>query len=379
MGRPAVQRTSESEDKTMTETEKKVSVQEVPGWEKGVRRVVPYVPGEQPKRKDIIKLNTNECPYPPSPEVQKLAAAYETDELRLYPDPDASVLTDSIADYLGVKRDQIFVGVGSDDVLAMAFLTFFNTGKPILFPDITYSFYDVWAELFRIPYRCPALDDEFNIRKEDYLVENGGIVIANPNAPTGVELGQDVIEEIIARNPDSVVIIDEAYVDFGAKSVLPLVEKYENLLVVQTFSKSRAMAGMRIGFAVGSPKLISYLKDVKFSFNSYTMNRPTICWGAASIRDDVYFRETVGKIISTRERTKKELAQLGFTFRDSKTNFIFASHQSVPAAELFEALKAEGIYVRYFKKPRIDNFLRISIGTDEEMDRLIAFLKNYIN
>lgn len=359
--------------------EEKIIISEASGWEKGVRKVVPYVPGEQPKRKDIIKLNTNECPYPPSPEVQKLAAQYETEELRLYPDPDASLLTNSIAEYLGVQEDQVFVGVGSDDVLAMAFLTFFNTEKPILFPDITYSFYDVWANLFRIPYRCPALDENFRIQKEDYLKENGGIVIANPNAPTGVELSQDVIEEIIANNPDSVVIVDEAYVDFGAKSALPLVEKYENLLVVQTFSKSRAMAGLRIGFAVGNPRLIAYLKDVKFSFNSYTMNRPTICWGAASIQDDAYFRMSVGKIIATRERTKKELAQLGFSFQDSKTNFIFASHETIPAAQLFEALKEEGIYVRYFKKPRIDNFLRITIGTDEEMDRLILFLKNYIH
>ncbi len=348
------------------------------GWEQGVRRVVPYVPGEQPKRKDIIKLNTNECPYPPSPKVRRLAAEFETESLRLYPDPDASLLSGAIAEYLGVEEEKVFVGVGSDDVLAMAFLTFFNTDRPILFPDITYSFYDVWAELFRIPYRCPALDEAFAIRKEDYLTENGGIVIANPNAPTGVELSQDIIEEIVAKNPDSVVIVDEAYVDFGAKSALPLVEKYENLLVVQTFSKSRAMAGMRIGFAVGSPKLIGYLKDVKFSFNSYTMNRPTIAWGAACIRDDVYFREIVDKIISTREWTKQKLTELGFTFADSKTNFIFAAHRSVPASELFEALKEQGIYVRYFRKPRIDNYLRITIGTDEEMRQLIDFLRKYL-
>lgn len=357
----------------MTESGKKC------GWENWVRRVVPYVPGEQPKRKDIIKLNTNECPYPPSPEVKKCAAEFETDLLRLYPDPDASLLTDSIAEYLGVDSSRVFVGVGSDDVLAMAFLTFFNSEKPILFPDITYSFYDVWADLFRIPYQCPPLDAEFRIRKEDYMVPNGGIVIANPNAPTGIELGQDVIEEILAANPDSVVIVDEAYVDFGAQSTLGLLERYDNLLVVQTFSKSRAMAGMRIGFAVGSEKMISYLKDVKFSYNSYTMNFPTIAWGAACVKDVDYFREIVGKVIATRERTKQALTELGFTFGDSRTNFIFAAHKKIPAVQIFEALKEEGIYVRYFKKPRIDNFLRISIGTDEEMDRLIAFLKNYIN
>ena len=347
-------------------------------WEAGVRRVVPYTPGEQPSRKDIIKLNTNECPYPPSPRVLEAVREFDADSLRLYPDPDAAVLTSALARYLGVEEEQVFVGVGSDDVLAMAFLTFFNTDRPILFPDITYSFYDVWAELFRIPYRCPKLDDHFRLKKEDYLTENGGIVIANPNAPTGVALETDVIEEIIAANPDSVVIVDEAYVDFGADSVLPLVDKYDNLLVVQTFSKSRAMAGMRIGFAVGCPKLIRYLKDVKFSFNSYTMNRPSIVWGTASIQDEEYFRRTVERIVTTRERTKRELARLGFSFPDSRTNFIFAAHESIPARELFEALKKEGIYVRWFNRLGIDNYLRISIGTDEEMDALIGFLGTYI-
>lgn len=348
------------------------------GWEEKVRRVVPYIPGEQPKQKGIIKLNTNECPYPPSPLVKRKAAEFRTDELRLYPDPDASLLVKSLADYYGVKEDQIFVGVGSDDVLAMSFLTFFNSDRPVLFPDITYSFYDVWAELFQIPYRCPALDEDFRLKKEDYLSENGGIVIPNPNAPTGLYEELDTIEEIVASNPDSVVIIDEAYVDFGGRSALELVDKYENLLVVQTFSKSRAMAGIRIGFAAGSSKLICYLKDVKFSFNSYTMNAPSIAWGAASILDDGYFKETVGKIINTRERVKKELSALGFVFPDSSSNFIFASHKSIPASELFEALKQEGIYVRHFNKPRIDNYLRITIGTDEHMDELLTFLKRYI-
>lgn len=349
------------------------------GWEEQVRRVVPYIPGEQPKQKGIIKLNTNECPYPPSPLVKKNAAAFETDLLRLYPDPEASLLVNALADYCGVDEDQIFVGVGSDDVLAMSFLTFFNSEKPVLFPDITYSFYDVWAELFHIPFRRPKLDEEFRLVKEDYFEENGGIVIPNPNAPTGLLESLDTIEEIAAGNPDSIVIIDEAYVDFGGVSAIPLVKKYENLLVVQTFSKSRAMAGIRIGFAVGSKKTIGYLRDVKFSFNSYTMNAPSIAWGTASIRDDGYFKETVGKIINTRERVKKELKGLGFTFPDSMSNFIFAAHKTIPAAELFQALKQEGIYVRYFNKPRIDNYLRITIGTDEEMDRLLTFLNKYIN
>ena len=285
----------------------------------------------------------------------------------------------ALADYYGVDADQVFVGVGSDDVLAMSFLTFFNSEKPVLFPDITYSFYDVWAELFHIPYRCPELDNDFRLVKEDYLTENGGIVIPNPNAPTGLFESLDTIEEIVVGNPDSMVIIDEAYVDFGGVSAMSLVDKYDNLLVVQTFSKSRAMAGIRIGFAVGSKNAIGYLKDVKFSFNSYTMNAPSIAWGTASIRDDGYFKETVGKIINTRERVKKELAGLGFTFPDSMSNFIFASHETIPAAELFQALKQEGIYVRYFNKPRIDNYLRITVGTDEEMDRLLTFLKQIIH
>ena len=282
------------------------------GWEEQVRRVVPYIPGEQPKQKGIIKLNTNECPYPPSPLVKQKAAEFQTDDLRLYPDPDASLLVKALADYYGVKEDHIFTGVGSDDVLAMSFLTFFNSDKPILFPDITYSFYDVWAELFHIPYRTPALDEAFRLKKEDYLCENGGIIIPNPNAPTGLSEELDTIEAIVAGNPDSLVIIDEAYVDFGGESAIGLVDKYENLLVVRTFSKSRAMAGIRIGFAVGSSRVIRYLKDVKFSFNSYTMNAPSIAWGAASILDDGYFKETVGKIINTRERVKKELRELGF-------------------------------------------------------------------
>ena len=272
----------------------------------------------------------------------------------------------------------MFVGVGSDDVLALAFLTFFNSKKPILFPDITYSFYDVWADLYGIPYRTPELDEKFRLKKEDYLSENGGIIFANPNAPTGLMENLDTIEEIVAKNPDSVVIVDEAYVDFGGVSALPLVDKYENLLIVQTFSKSRALAGMRIGFAIGQKKLISYLNDVKFSFNSYTMNRLTIACGKACVEDRGYFQEITGKIVATREWTKQKLAELGFTFPDSKANFIFATHKTVPAQELFENLKTAGIYVRYFKKPRIDNYLRITVGTQAEMERLVEVLAELV-
>ena len=299
-------------------------------------------------------------------------------DLRLYPDPSAGALVKAIADYCGLNEDQVFVGVGSDDVLAMSFLTFFNGEKPVLFPDITYSFYDVWAELFRIPYERPALDDSFHIKKEDYFKENGGIIFPNPNAPTGVELPLQDIEEILKANPGSVVIVDEAYIDFGAHSALPLISKYDNLLVVQTFSKSRSMAGMRIGFACGNPVLIKYLNDVKYSFNSYTMNRTSLAAGVAAIGDRDYFEDTCQKIMDTREWTQKELKALGFTFQDSKANFIFAAHKTCPAKQIFEALRAKHIYVRYFAKPRIDNYLRITIGTREEMEQLIRFLKEYL-
>lgn len=347
-------------------------------WEANVRKVVPYTPGEQPKEANIIKLNTNECPYPPAPEVRELLAAMKYEDFRLYPDPCATKLVDAISDHYKVPSNQIFVGVGSDDVISMAFLTFFNSDKPILFPDITYSFYDVWADLYHIPYkRCP-LDDNFRIVKEDYLKENGGIIFPNPNAPTGVLEDVSMIEDIISHNPDSVVIIDEAYIDFGGKSVLPLIDKYDNLLVVQTFSKSRAMAGMRIGFAFGSKKLIKYLNDAKFSFNSYTMNMPSLELGAASVKDDEYFKKTCHMIMETRRRVKCELKSLGFSFPDSQANFIFAKHENVSGQSLFCALKAAGIYVRHWNAPRIEDYLRISIGTDEQMDRLIAFLKDYL-
>lgn len=347
-------------------------------WERNIRKVVPYTPGEQPNQPDMIKLNTNENPYPPAPKVQQVLKEMDAGDLRLYPDPSAGALVKAIADYYGLKEDQVFVGVGSDDVLAMSFLTFFNGEKPVLFPDITYSFYDVWAELFRIPYERPALDDSFHIKKEDYFKENGGIIFPNPNAPTGVELPLQDIEEILKANPGSVVIVDEAYIDFGAHSALPLISKYDNLLVVQTFSKSRSMAGMRIGFACGNPVLIKYLNDVKYSFNSYTMNRTSLAAGVAAIGDRDYFEDTCQKIMDTREWTQKELTVLGFTFQDSKANFIFASHKTCPAKQIFEALRAKHIYVRYFAKPRIDNYLRITIGTREEIEQLIRFLKDYL-
>lgn len=348
-------------------------------WESYVRKVVPYVPGEQPDKDKMIKLNTNENPYPPAPGVAKVLAGYDADRLRLYPEPTCKVLVDAIAEYYGISREQVFVGVGSDDVLAMIFMTFFNSDRPILFPDITYSFYDVWADMLRIPYETKALDENFMIRPEDYYEENGGVVFPNPNAPTGIQMRLFEIEDIVSHNRNEIVVVDEAYIDFGGESALPLIEKYDNLLVVQTFSKSRSMAGMRIGFAMGNPKLIRYINDVKYSFNSYTMNQTALALGVEAIRDKAYFEETRAKIIATREWTKAELKKLGFSFGDSMSNFIFATHKTVPACEIYEALREENIYVRYFAKERINNYLRISIGTPKEMEALIDFLKQYLN
>lgn len=347
-------------------------------WEDNVRKVVPYVAGEQPKKANVIKLNTNECPYPPAPGVRKLAEEMDYDKLRLYPDTDSTILVKELADYYGVKPSQVFVGVGSDDVLATAFVTFFDSGRPILFPDITYSFYDVWADLYRIPYiKCP-LKDDWHLDVEAFKQPNGGVIFPNPNAPTGLFEDLSVVEEILEANRDVVVIVDEAYVDFGGASSLSLLEKYDNLLVVQTFSKSRSMAGLRIGFCIGSEKMIKYLNDVKFSINSYTMNMPSQVMAVEAVRDDAYFKSVTEKIIATRERVKKEMAELGFTFPDSKTNFIFASHKTVPAKEIFEALREQDIYVRFWNKERINNSLRITIGTDEEMNTMIGFLKTYL-
>ena len=347
------------------------------GWETYVRKVEPYVPGEQPKHK-VIKLNTNENPYPPSPKVQKIIDGFDAQQLRLYPDPEVSELIAAIAKNKGLDKEQVFVGVGSDDVLAMSFLTFFGSEQPILFPDITYSFYDVWAELFRIPYEQIPLQEDFRICVDDYKRKNGGIVIPNPNAPTGIAESLDAIEEIIAATPDSVVIIDEAYVDFGTKSAQELLKTYENLLVVQTFSKSRSLAGSRIGYAMGSKKLIAYLNDCKYSFNSYTMDRLTIQVGKVSMEDEPYFTEQVHRIIETREWAKEQLKKLGFDFPDSKANFIFARHKEIAAEDIFAALKQRDIYVRYFKKPRIDNYLRITIGTKEEMEQLMNALQEIL-
>jgi histidinol-phosphate aminotransferase len=311
--------------------------------------------------------------------VEEALKNFDADQLRLYPDPAIKKLTDAIAEYYHVGEEQVFVGVGSDDVLAMSFLTFFNDKEnPILFPDITYSFYDVWAELYRIPYETQALDEEFRILPQDYQKKNGGVIFPNPNAPTGRMLPLSVIEQIIEANRDVVVIVDEAYIDFGGESAVPLTEKYDNLLVVQTFSKSRAMAGARIGFAIGDPKLIKYLNDVKFSFNSYTMDHITIETGTAAIQDGTYFKETVAKIVCTRERVSKELRKLGFQFADSSANFLFVTHPAHKAEDIQAMLRENHVYVRHFGGERICNYLRITIGTDDQMDRLLSLLNGYL-
>ncbi len=336
-------------------------------WAANVREVTPYVPGEQPKRKDIIKLNTNENPYPPSPKVFEIHKGVDVSSFARYPELSARSLTRGIAAYHGISEREVFVGVGSDDVLSLSFLTFFNSGKPILFPDITYSFYPVWADVYRIPYECPPLRDDFTIDPEDYMRENGGVVIANPNAPTSIGMPASEVERVIAANPGVVVIVDEAYVDFGGETVLPLIHRYDNLLVVRTYSKSRSMAGMRIGYAMGNADLIQALNNVKESVNSYTINTESILLGRASLEDEEYFQENLRKIMATRDRTKEALKKLGFEVKDSSTNFLFAAHERVSAKDIFEALKERGIYVRYFDKPRIGNYLRITVGTDEQM------------
>ena len=346
-------------------------------FENNIRKVEPYVPGEQPQG-NVIKLNTNENPYPPAPGVRTALQNVDTDLMRRYPDPTAGELVHTLAEYYGVKDEQVFVGVGSDDVLAMCFLTFFNSQKSILFPDITYSFYKVWAELYRIPYECPQVDSQFRIVKEDYYKENGGVIFPNPNAPTSIYEELDFVEDILQHNQDVIVIVDEAYVDFAGKSALELIDRYDNLIVVQTFSKARSIAGMRIGYAISNPTLIKYLNDAKYSFNSYTMNQTSLVCGVEAVKDRTYFEEQTAKIIETREWSKKQLSALGFVFPDSRANFIFAKHPEFDAKELFEALKKENIYVRFLGGSRIKDYLRISIGTRQEMEMLISFLKTYI-
>lgn len=347
-------------------------------WEKNIRKVVPYVAGEQPNKPDMVKLNTNECPYPPAPAVEEVIKNMDADRFRLYPDPTVNALVRALAEFYNVDEDMVFVGVGSDDVIANAFLTFFNSDKPILFPNITYSFYPVWADLYNIPYVTPEVGEDFKINPADYYQENGGIIFPNPNAPTSIYEPLSFVEDIMEHNKDSVVIVDEAYIDFGGESALSLVKKYENLLVIQTFSKSRSMAGMRIGFAIGNKKLIQAMQDVKYSINSYTMNMPSIEAGVASVKDKEYFDMTRAKIIATREKTKERLKELGFTFPESMANFVFATNKNLDMTKLFEYLREKNIFVRHWNNPLIKDYLRITIGTDEEMEKLFKEIKSFM-
>lgn len=347
-------------------------------WTKNLRNIEPYVPGEQSKDKDIVKINANENPYPPSPKAIELLKSFDTNKLRFYPSANSTKLKEAIAKYYKVDVSNVFVGNGSDDVLAVAFQSFFNSDKPIAYPDLTYSFYPVWCSLFGIEYKNYPVGDDFRINPEDYREENGGVVIPNPNAPTSLGEGLDFVEKILDYNQDSVVIIDEAYVDFGGTSSVPLINKYENLLVTGTFSKSRSLAGLRIGFAIGSKALIDVMEAVKNSYNSYTVDSLSIEMGAASIEDDEYFKSTCKKVIKTRERVTLELEKLGFDVLDSQTNFIFATHNEHNMKSLFEYLKTQKVFIRYFSLPRIENYVRITIGTNEEMDIFLKKTKEFI-
>ncbi len=348
-------------------------------WRDNVRRGTPYIPGEQPDEKNVVKLNTNENPYPPAPGVARVLRELDAEDLRRYEDPRSTALVRELARFYGVGDDQIYVGAGSDDVLAMSFFTFFNSEKPVLFPDITYSFYPVLAGICRIPYEEIPLDEDLKIRPEDYRRENGGIVFANPNAPTGIYLPLCEVEKILQANPDVVVIVDEAYIDFCGGSAMELLPAYENLLVVQTFSKSRSLAGMRIGFAVGNVELISALWDVRDSCNPYGLSLPGILTGVEAVRDRDYFEDVTAKIVATRERSKERLKDLGFTFPDSRTNFIYARHGSVSGREIYRAMSEQKIYLRYFDGPRLSPFVRITVGKDEEMDVLFKALEKFLN
>lgn len=350
-------------------------------WSPEVRELEPYVPGEQPKIQNLLKLNTNENPYPPSPKVVEAVQAvltHQADALRLYPDPDATALKHAIAKQQNIDVSQVFVGNGSDEVLAHIFKAFFLQDEPILYPDITYSFYPVYSQFFGTKTKEIPLNDNFEIEVKDYVQPNGGVIITNPNAPTSIALGLTEIEQILKANPDRVVVIDEAYVDFGAESAVSLVNRYENLVVCQTTSKSRSLAGLRVGFAIAQSHLIAALEAVKNSFNSYPIDRFAIAAAVASFEDQTYFEEQCQKVISSREKLVDELTALGFKVLPSKANFIFASHPSHDAGQLAQQLREQGIIVRYFNKPRINQFLRITVGTDEQNERLVQTLKEDI-
>jgi histidinol-phosphate aminotransferase len=344
-------------------------------WSPAVNQLSPYVPGEQPKIENLVKLNTNENPYGPSPRVIEAIQDELGDTLRLYPEPTACRLRETVADYYGLQPEQVFIGNGSDEILAHTFFALFQQPQPLLFPDVTYSFYPVYCRLYDIDYRTIALADDFSLRIDDYDRPNGGIIFANPNAPTGRLLPLDDIETLLRRNRNSVVAVDEAYIDFGGESAAKLVAHYDNLLVIQTLSKSRSLAGMRIGLALGDAALLEGLIRVKDSFNSYPIDRLAQVAAIAAFADEVYFRETCRRIIDERESMATELRALGFEMPPSAANFVFARHPARDAAELAAELREAGILVRHFRLPRIDQYLRITVGTAEQNRRLIEALK----
>lgn len=345
-------------------------------WSRIVHELTPYIPGEQPKIANLVKLNTNENPYGPSPRVVEAIKNELGDSMRLYPDPGSDKLRQAIADNFGLSINQVFVGNGSDEVLAHTFHALLKQDKPLLFPDITYSFYPVYCGLYEIEFRRIPLADDFSINIDDYLSENGGIIFPNPNAPTGKLLSLADIEKLLKSNTESVVVVDEAYIDFGGKSAATLINQYPNLLVTQTTSKSRSLAGLRVGYAMGNSELIEALVRVKDSFNSYPLDRLAIAGATAAFEDADYFRQTCEKVIASREDVTVELKALGFDVIPSAANFVFAAPGCMPAGELAEALRKRGIIVRYFNKPRIDGYLRITIGTDEQNQLLIQALKD---
>ncbi len=346
-------------------------------WSQVVRELEPYVPGEQPQIDGLIKLNTNESPYPPSPNVINMMSQDAIDRLRLYPDPNSKKLKQTIANYYSIQPEQIFVGNGSDEVLALVFMAFFQQDKALLFPDISYSFYPAYCKLFKINYNTVPLRDDFTIDFADYPNTNGGIIFPNPNAPTAIGKPLADIETLLQRNTDSVVVVDEAYVDFGGETAVHLINKYPNLLIIQTLSKSRALAGMRVGLAAGNALLIEALDRVKNSFNSYPIDRLAEAATIAAFEDDSYFKHCRDKIVTTREWTTKELEQLGFSVLPSQANFVFAKPAQNNAAELAQKLREHKILVRHFTAPRINQFLRITVGTDEQMQRLVEVLKSF--
>ena len=343
-------------------------------WSPFVKDLVPYVPGEQPKLSKLVKLNTNENPYGPSPRAIAAMQAELNDSLRLYPDPNGERLKQAVADYYGVQPAQVFVGNGSDEVLAHAFHGLFQHAGPLLFPDISYSFYPVYCGLYGIAYETVALDEQFQIDIADYNRPNGGIIFPNPNAPTGCLLALEAIERLLKANTESVVLVDEAYVDFGGESAIALVDRYPNLLVTQTLSKSRSLAGLRVGLAVGHPDLIEALERIKNSFNSYPLDRIAIAGAAAAFEDRAYFQQTCQRVIDSREAVVAAMQGLGFEVLPSAANFIFARHPQRDAAAIAASLREQGVIVRHFKQRRIEQFLRITIGTPEQNQALLEAL-----